>query len=343
MRYRTYPGTEIRVSEVWFGVWTVASPWWGIKDDVTACGLLRKAFDKGITFFDTADNYGNGKGETILRQALGDRLREITIGTKFGYDFYHHERKGQQELPQNFTPEYIRFSLEKSLDRLGTDHVDIYQLHNPRMTDIQRDDTFDTLRRLREEGKIRLFGTALGPAIHERQVDEGAQSIERQGCGSVQIIYNLLEQMLGPKIIAAARAAGAGILTRVPHSSGMLEGKFTKETTFDTGDHRSFRTREWLLEGLQKIERLKFLTDGTGRTLGQAALKFILAEPAMMSTLPNIYNEEQLEEFASAPDCPDLTAAELEQIARLAMENFGVAATGGETRFRDLETKTARG
>ncbi len=341
MKYRTYPNTNVRVSEVGFGVWTVASPWWGVKDDVSACSLLRKAFDRGITFFDTADNYGNGKGETLLREALGDRLPEAVIGTKFGYDFYHHERKGQQELPQDFSPAYVRFSLEKSLERLGRDTVDIYQLHNPRVTDIQRDDTFDTLRRLREEGKIRIYGVTLGPAINIRQEEEGVESVTRQGCGSVQIIYNLLEQMLGPKIIDAARANGSGILTRVPHSSGILEGKFTKETTFGPGDHRSFRTKEWLMEGLQKIEKLKFLTDGTGRTLAQAALKFILAEPVMMSALPNIYNDEQLEEFSAAPDCPDLTADERVEIARLAAENFGVAASGTETKFRDMETKTA--
>ena len=139
---------------------------------------------------------------------------------------------------------------------------------------------------------------------------------------ALQIIYNLLEQDPGRRFFPVAAELGIGILVRVPHSSGLLEGKFTAETTFPPGDHRSHRPRSWLLEGLQKIERLKFLYEGRGMTLGQAALKWVLAEPTVTSAQPNIYDLEQLEEFAAAPDLPDLTEDDLRRVAALYARNF---------------------
>jgi aryl-alcohol dehydrogenase-like predicted oxidoreductase len=138
------------------------------------------------------------------------------------------------------------------------------------------------------------------------------------------MIYNLLEQDPGRGLIEAAHETGTSLIVRVPHSSGMLEGKYTKETTFAKNDHRRHRPREWLLDGLKKVEQLGFLTESRERTLGQAALKFVLASPEIVSTLPNIYDEEQLEEFAAAPDTPDLTADELSRIAELYENNFGL-------------------
>jgi aryl-alcohol dehydrogenase-like predicted oxidoreductase len=140
----------------------------------------------------------------------------------------------------------------------------------------------------------------------------------------VQMIYNLLEQDPGRALIEAARETGTSLIVRVPHSSGMLEGKYTEGTTFAKNDHRRHRPREWLLDGLKKVEQLGFLMESGERTLGQAALKFVLASPEIVSTLPNIYDEEQLEEFAAAPDTPDLTADELSRIAELYESNFGL-------------------
>jgi aryl-alcohol dehydrogenase-like predicted oxidoreductase len=118
------------------------------------------------------------------------------------------------------------------------------------------------------------------------------------------------------------------MLIRVPHSSGLLEGTFTEETTFDAADHRSFRTREWLIDGLKKLERLRFLTNSGDRTIGQVALKWLLADPLIGSTLPNIYNAEQLVEFAAAPETPDLTADEVARVADLYDHNFYLDAAG---------------
>jgi aryl-alcohol dehydrogenase-like predicted oxidoreductase len=334
LKFRTIPNTNLNVSEVGFGVWTVGTKMWGVPDEDydTGIRLLRRALDLGINFYDTADVYGDGKGESILARAFEGRRDQITIATKFGYDFYNHPgvQPGQRERPHNWTPGFITMACERSLARLKTDRIDFYQLHNPRLDVIRRDDVFATLDKLRQQGKILSYGAALGPAIDLRQIDEAIETI-RLRHAHVQIIYNLFEQMLAEKILPVANRHKCAVFTRVPHCSGLLEGQYSETTTFSKDDHRSFRVADdqkrkaWLVDGLRKVEAIKFLTQGTGRTLGQAAIKFILSDPAIASVLPNIYNDQQLEDFAAAPDTPDLTGSELARLAELYRTGFGVS------------------
>jgi aryl-alcohol dehydrogenase-like predicted oxidoreductase len=335
MKYRVLKGTNLRLSEVGFGVWTVGTKMWGVADDDydTGVRLLRQARELGVNFFDTADVYGDGKGEVVLAQAFEGQRNDIVIATKFGYDFYNHPgvQPGQRERPQNWSPEFIRMACEQSLRRLKTDHIDFYQLHNPRIETIRNDDVFTTLHELRKAGKILAFGVALGPAIDRRQIAEGIAAIRERGA-HVQIIHNLFEQMIGEPIFPAARECNLSVFTRVPHCSGLLEGTYSESTQFSKDDHRSFRVADdakrkaWLVDGLKKVEQIAFLTKDTGRTLGQAAIKFILTESSICSVLPNIYNEHQLREFAAAPDTPDLTRAELANLAELREKNYGLAS-----------------
>jgi aryl-alcohol dehydrogenase-like predicted oxidoreductase len=328
MRYRPLADTGLTVSEVGFGVWTVTAGWWGEYSDAQAIALMRRALALGITFFDTADTYGDGRGETLLAEALGADRDRVVIGTKFGYDASRQEGpRGQRELPQDWSPAFVRQACEVSLRRLRTDRIDCWQLHNPKMDAIERDDLWQTLDDLRREGKLRSYGVALGPRIGWRE--EGLRALRERRVPVIQIIHNLLEQEPGADLIAAARETGASVIVRVPHSSGLLEGHFTEETTFDPGDHRRHRPKEWLIDGLTKVEQLRFLEADGARTLGQAALKWLLAEPAIVSTLPNIYDEAQLAEFAAAPDTPDLTADELRRCDALYAENFGLTAIAG--------------
>src|SRR3712207_9162984 len=177
------------------------------------------------------------------------------------------------------------------------------------MDAIEDDALFELMEGFKGEGKIRAYGVALGPKIG--WLEEGIRAMRERNLAGVQMIYNLLEQDPGRGLIKAARETGTSLIVRVPHSSGMLEGKYTEETTFAKNDHRRHRPREWLLDGLKKVEQLGFLTESGERTLGQTALQAILASPEIASTLPNIYDEEQLEEFAAAPDTPDLGPEEL--------------------------------
>jgi aryl-alcohol dehydrogenase-like predicted oxidoreductase len=325
MRYRKLGKIDLNLSEIGFGVWTLSAGWWGDYSDDQASALLRRALELGINFYDTADTYGDGRGETLLARAFAGRRAEIVIGTKFGYDFYSDtERRGQRERRQDFSPTFVRTALEHSLRRLETDYVDLYQLHNPRLEAMQRDDLFELLERLKEEGKIRAYGAALGPAIGGTEHGDAAMRA-RPSLSSLQIIYNLLEQEPGRRFIPLARELDVSILVRVPHSSGLLEGKYTAETTFPPSDHRSHRPREWLLDGLKKLERLDFLHEGRGQTIAQASLKWLLAEPTVSSIQPNIYDQEQLEEFARASDLPDLTPDDLTRVAELYDNSFHLA------------------
>lgn len=325
MKYRTYPGTDITVSEVGFGVWTLAAGWWGDFTDDEAIALLHRAWDLGVTTFDTADTYGNGRADELVGRALADRRDRAVVTTKVGYDFYANPnaRRGQQEIPHNADPAYIRYAVEQSLARLGTDVLDIVSYHNAHEEHVPNDEIWETLQRLQDEGKIRAWGGALGPS--NGYLFEGMDLIRKRGVRNLQLINNVLEPFPGQALTEAAEASGrTGLQVRVTHSSGMLEGKYTEETEFAKNDHRRHRPRSWLLNGLKKLEALRFLHEGRDMTLGQAALKWLLASPAVMTTLPNIYNVEQLEEFAAASDLPDLTADDLRRVAELQRVNFGV-------------------
>jgi aryl-alcohol dehydrogenase-like predicted oxidoreductase len=327
MKYRNLGSTDIAVSEVGFGVWTVSTGWWGEVVDDRSVRLLRQAHERGINYFDTADTYGSGKGETLLTDAFGHMRDEIVISTKIGYDFYNHTaRRGQQERPQDWSEDFLRFALEQSLKRLDTEYIDFLQLHNTKMDAAENDELFALMDSFKEEGKIRAYGAALGPKIGWR--DEGIKMMRERDLAGLQMIYNILEQDPGRDLIEAARETGTSLVVRVPHSSGMLEGKYDENTTFGPNDHRRHRPKEWLTTGLQKVESLSFLTESGERTLGQAALKFVLASPEIVSTLPNIYDEEQIEEFAATSETPDLTEGELRRVAELYENNFGLEVSG---------------
>lgn len=325
MKYRNYPNSSVTVSEVGFGLWTTATNWWGEKSDAEATTMLHAAYDLGITLYDTADTYGNGRGEEQLATAFASRRKDVVYATKFGYDIYGHgdERRGQNEIPHDFSPKFVRYALEQSLRRLQTDYVDIYQMHNARMGQVDDDALYELMEEFKNEGKIRMYGIALGPAIG--WLYEGVDAVRKRNVPSLQIIWNILEQFPGDEQIAAARDMNAdtGFMVRVPHSSGLLEGKYTADTVFPPNDHRRHRPQSWLLNGVKKIETLRFL-ERPDRTLGQAAIQWLLAEPRVTSVLPNIYDLAQLDEFARATETPALTPDEMRRIAGLRATNFGI-------------------
>ncbi len=328
MRYRQFPGTRIKVSEIGFGTWTLSTGWWGEKTDGEAVQMLRAAHDDfGINFFDTADTYGNGRGERQLAEAFRGKRDDVVYSTKICYDIYDSAtqsgRRGQNELPQKFDRDYMRFALDKCLERLETDHIEVLQLHNIKMDHVRDASIWEALREMQQEGLIGVWGAAFGPAIG--WLYEAVELCERESdVGTIQMIWNILEQHPGTAMIEAAREAAPNCAfnTRVTHASGMLEGKYTEDTVFPANDHRRHRPRSWLTGGIRKVRTLDFLT--TRMTLGQSALKWLLAEPRIVTTLPNIYDMDQLKEFAEASDKPDLSREEMESIAMLAERNFGV-------------------
>jgi aryl-alcohol dehydrogenase-like predicted oxidoreductase len=327
VRIRRFGNTDLEASEIGFGTWALGSNWWGEVTEDDGERLLLRALELGITFFDTGDAYGRGANEELVGRVLGPHRDEVQLATKFGYEIAAGRRKHSEgERPQRWDGPFVREALEASLRRLGTDRIDLYQLHNPRMEAIERDEAFAALEDLKAEGKLRHYGVALGPAIGWR--DEGRRALETRAIASVQTVYNLLEQEPGRELIEVAERAGAGVMARVPTSSGLLDDTLTPETTFPEGDHRRHRPREWLVEGLEKIERIRFLCDGgAGRTMPQAALRFILDSGAT-TVIPTITSDAELAEYAGAADVPPLSDDELGRVGELYERNFDVEPVG---------------
>jgi aryl-alcohol dehydrogenase-like predicted oxidoreductase len=329
MKYRLFPNTDVRVSEVGFGTWTTSTGWWGEKTDAEAVAMMRRALDvHGVNFFDAADAYGNGRAERQIAEAFRGRRSEIVIGTKIGYDIYDEaaqkNRRGQSELPMRTDPQFMRMAVERCLERLETDYIDVLQIHNAKMEHVRDAELWGTLRDLQREGKIKTWGAAFGPAIG--WLYESVELVEREpDINTIQMIWNVLEQHPGSAMIEAARrhAPNCCFNVRVTHASGMLEGKYTEDTVFPENDHRRHRPRSWLVNGVQKVKTLDFLERG-GMTLGQASLKWLLAEPLVVTTLPNVYDDAQLDEFAAASELPDLSAADMARIHELDAANFGI-------------------
>lgn len=331
MEQRSVGRSGVGVSAIGFGGWVLGTTWYGRLSQAESDALVHRALDLGITFFDTSNSYGeDGAGETVLAHSLRGVPRDAyVLGTKVGYDIHGERQHAHGERPQRWDGAFIRASLEDSLRRLGTDVVDVYELHNPRMDALDSDECFETLADLVREGRIRSAGVALGPAIGWEE--EGVRALRERGVDVVQTVYNLLEQDPGRRLLAEAGATGASVLARVPHASGALEG-ISPDTVFPAGDHRNFRNRQMLVDLCAKREAVSFLWDAGARTIAQAAVQFCMAQPAMASVLPTITTPEQLDELAAAASLPPLAAEDLERVEALRRADFGVRERDGARR-----------
>ena len=314
MKYKTLGKSGIKVSEIGFGAWTIALDWWGKKiEDDEAKRMLKKAYDVGINFFETGDMYGKGKSEKLIGEVFNGMRNEVVISTKYGYDFEDAAQIGHNELPQKFDPDFTEHALKKSLERLQTDHIDLYGLHNPKMHHIKDDTIFRTLDKKIEEKQIRAYQVALGPAIGWTQ--EGLQAMNRKNVSAVQTVYNILEQTPGNELIEYAEKKNVGILVRVPDASGILTGKVSADTKVDEKDHRSVRKGEWIKESLKKVEQLRPIAERNGLNITEFAIKFILSKKAISSVLPTVVSIEEIEMFAAMSDGRYLSSQDMREIA----------------------------
>lgn len=321
LKYRQLGKSSLKVSEIGFGAWTLGTDWWGTITREESIRLLKRALELGMNFVDTSDSYASGASEILVGEAIQGQREEIILSTKFGYDIHSDvKREGHQEREQKFTPEHINIAVEESLQRLQTSYIDLYQLHNPKMDHIKDSAVFDALDDLVQNGKIRYYGVALGPAIG--WTDEGLNAMKSTNIVSLQTVYNMVEQDPGRSFLRVARENGVGILVRVPHASGLLDGKFNAQSTFASNDHRSYRQREWLMKGLEKIQPLDYLLNTPSRTMSQTALRFTLMDMGISSVLPTISTVNDLEEYAKASDLDDLTEEEFEKINQVYTQEF---------------------
>jgi aryl-alcohol dehydrogenase-like predicted oxidoreductase len=314
MERRTFGNTPLEVSAVSLGCWIFGVDWWGHYTDEHAMRLMRFSYEQGITFFDSGDAYGNGRAEALVGKFAQEIGRDqIEIGGKFGYDFYsdpgtpgsHKERK------QDFSPKFLRFALEESLKRLGSDHIDLYLAHNIKLPQF-RDDLFAELEKIKDEGKINTWGISLGPAIGWR--DEGVKAISECNTKAVQTVFNMFEQNPGREFCEAAVEHKAGILARVHDNSSILKDKVKIDTTLDANDHRKFRDDAWKIYGLKKLELVRHYAGDHGMNVHQLACKWLLQQPGLTTITGTFLDESEIAEACAACDKPNLSAAELRQI-----------------------------
>jgi len=323
LKYRRLGKSDIKVSEIGFGAWTIGLDWWGKKiEDDEAISMLKRAFDNGINFFDTGDMYGKGKSEKLIGIAFKGMRNDVVYSSKWGYDMYNAEQIGHNELPQKHTVEYLQYALDKSLERLQTDYMDVYSLHNPKMQAVTNRELFAALDGLVTNGKIRSHGVALGPAIGWR--DEGLHAIKEHNITCLQTVYNILEQDPGNDLLKAGEEKNVGIMARVPDASGILTGKVNENTTFNKNDHRSVRKKEWISEALKKVENMKTIADKKGWNITELAIKFILSLKPISVVLPTMISIEEIDKFSEISDGKYLEDHELEQVSEMYVNNFYV-------------------
>ncbi|MDE1766978.1 MAG: aldo/keto reductase [Thaumarchaeota archaeon] len=316
MKYRTLGKSGIKVSEIGFGAWTLGLDWWGKKiEDDEAKRLLKRAYDLGINYFETGDIYGRGKSEQLIGEVFSGMRNDVVISTKFGYDIYSNEQIGHKELPQKFTAEFTDFALRKSLERLQTDHLDVYGLHNPKIHTIRDKKIFDHLDSKIREGTVRSYQIALGPAIGWTQ--EGLEAMERTNATAVQTVYNILEQNPGNVLVEKGEKSNVGILVRVPDASGILTGKVKADTKISEKDHRSVRSGDWVKQSLEKVDQLMPIAKKYGWSITELAIKFILSYKGISSVLPTVVSEEEIVMFSEMSDGKYLDLSDRDEIARL--------------------------
>ena len=306
MHYRRLGRTALQVSEIGFGAWAIGGNKhghsYGRTDNAESLQAISQALDMGCTFFDTADIYGHGLSEKLLGQALQKRRAECVIATKVGNDFYHGP------VHKNFDADYIRFAVEKSLQRLRTDYIDLYQLHNPPIMMVQRGEHYEILDELKQAGKIRYYGVSVHDAY------EGEMAIHTGKPDAIQIVYNLMRQDAREELFPVAQENDIGLIVREPLANGLLTGKYTAATTFTDDDFRSTWPREYFLMQVQLAEKFRVLEQPGRRTLTQTALRFVLDEPAVAVVIPGIKTPAQARENLAVSDLPALSEDERQMI-----------------------------
>jgi aryl-alcohol dehydrogenase-like predicted oxidoreductase len=315
MESRVLGRTRLKVSEIGFGAWAIGGNAhgnsYGPTDDATSVAAVRRALDLGVTFFDTADVYGWGHSEEVLGLALEGRRDDVVIATKVGGDFYHGG------VQMNFDPGYIGFALERSLKRLRTDRVDLYQLHNPPAEMTGDPATYEALESLKAEHKIDHYGVS----IHEPV--EGILAIESGRPETLQVPFSLFRQEWIDELFAAARRAGVGIVAREPLGNGFLAGAIRPGARFPEGDIRARWPPGMVAARALAADRLRALAR-PGRTLAQAALRFVLAFPEVSVAIPGAKTPAQVEENAGASSVEPLADDEVRLARSLYAKDFAL-------------------
>lgn len=321
MKARPLGRTGFRVSEIGFGAWAIGGNAFGNSygptDDAESRRAIRRAYDLGCNFFDTADVYGHGHSEELLGETLADVRSNVIFATKVGGNFYNRDvhplvrerlaeivGKPYADIPAdipvpathdaNFTPGYIRFAVLQSLKRLRTDYLDLVQLHNPNIAALSTMETYAVLEELKKVGMLRSYGVS----VHEPE--EGLAAIQATMPDTVQIVYNLARREPEASFFPAARASNIGVIAREPLANGFLAARYTPDSTWAKGDIRARMPRGHITQMVALGQRVDTLAKKSGASAAQLALKFVLDNPAVSTAIVGMKTVDQVDENLAA-------------------------------------------
>ena len=311
MKLRKLGKTGLQVSEIGFGAWAIGDSEWGKQDDGESLKALHRAAELGANFIDTAEVYGNGKSEKLIAKFRKEWKGDLIVATKTPIDGGAWPPSPYDASEVAFSESFLRKNVEERLRNLGTDCLDILQLHTWTRAWNRNPKPLEILRKLRQEGKIRFIGVSTPEHDQNSVVD----LIRAGWVDTVQVIYNIFEQEPAAEILPAAHEHGVGIIVRVAFDEGALTGKFTRDTVFPKTDFRSEYFRgDRLGRTVDRAERIKQDLLGSGYTMAQAALKFSLDHPGVSTVISGIRNLAQAEANLGASDLPDLPPSLMEKL-----------------------------
>jgi aryl-alcohol dehydrogenase-like predicted oxidoreductase len=302
------------VSEIGFGAWQIGGDWGDVDEDA-AVATLHAAADAGVTFFDTADVYGDGRSERLVGRLRRERADDdLFVATKMG-------RRLEQTV-ENYSPEHFRAWNDRSRENLGMETLDLVQLHCPPTGLYYHPEVFDDLERMVEEGRIAAYGVSV------ERVEEALKAIEYPNVATVQIIFNPFRERPADLLFAEAARRGVGIIVRVPLASGLLTGKLSRDSTFAADDHRNFNRHGEAFDvgetfagvpfgaGLDAVDELRPLVPD-GATMAQMTLRWILMHEPVSTVIPGARNPEQAQANAAAAGLPALGEDTMARIAEV--------------------------
>jgi aryl-alcohol dehydrogenase-like predicted oxidoreductase len=311
MQYRELGRTGWKVSAVSFGAWAIGGTW-GPVEDTESIAALHRAVELGVNFFDSADVYGDGRSERLVAQLRREHKETIYIATKAG-------RRLNPHVPEGYNSKNLTAFVERSLGNLGTEALDLLQLHCPPVQVYYMPEVFGVLDELVKAGKIRYYGVSV------EKVEEALKAIEFPNVQSVQIIFNMFRHRPSELLFEQVKKRKVGILARLPLASGMLTGKLKPDTTFAPDDHRTFNRNGAAFDrgetfsgidynvGLQVVDQLKAICPAA-MTMSQFALRWILMFDAVTCAIPGGKRPSQVEQNCAAADLPPLSGRTMAKV-----------------------------
>ncbi len=314
MKYRKLGKTDFEVSEVSFGAWAIGGSW-GSVDDEASRQALQEAVRQGMNFFDTADVYGDGRSEKLVGELKKQTDSKIYIATKAGRRLDPHRAEG-------YNRENLTAFVDRSLKNLGVEKIDLLQLHCPPTEVFYNEEVFEILEDFVDRGKISHYGVSV------EKVEQALKSLDYDNLASVMIIYNMFRHKPADEFFARAKEKNVGVIVRVPLASGLLTGKFSRDTEFPEHDHRNFNRDGEAFDkgetfsgvdfekGLKAVEELEKIKP-EDLTMAQFALKWILMDEAVSCVIPGAKNPEQVRDNARASEAPPLSDEVMQKVERI--------------------------